>query len=905
MNLQSIDETTGDSIRRLKIERLADETSRLLFGHSTSLLDDIFHHPLSIDYFNVYLSLPIFGQRVLYHRKIHQLDFDPPLASKFQTNNQLCETTKQWLIDCRLDNYIHTDIYIECLLVLLLIKSDESIHVFIDAKEVTIEEQSHIFSTVTDVRQFHQFLQSTRGIKYWNFFIDSMRVLQSRYSTRFHRIDISHLNFIHKYYSRQQEFRSITIDCTKSSMPDSSTSDTIWFQMAINAMYQLRTYWLPRYLTQISSTVQTQIKQSILQQMETYIEPSSANNDDNSTTISLDHRSHKNVIPDKINLIKIVFDNISYLDYYPRQHTLIETSKEHGFQQDNEVLNKFDDHQTAVDHTLQIQEQPSSEQSIEDYASDDNLELFYRIFVSDSLAGGPFSDYIALTLSKTEAVSLQTCIRFITDAEVVLSLPSGNFKTRILKQFISRYLTDSTTDYLSLQLFDNIEEQRTELIKELLTENTNEASLLWKMSLKLTKILIPHFLNYVKFDRIRCLIQTTSVIDDLHQYIPSINFKELRIDQHANLKQTDSNEKDVSSEINLKYCGIELDDLRRPFNENQYHTVEKRINTDEQCEFRSNEQFYRFTDDEFKPELRQFCTEFQWQDTKPISDRRADAQIISAQPDLITSINESKSIDKIKQNPTLHTYLQNNQSKSINEFTLHKQFDSSPSSFRGVIKEFTIDDFGIGYVSSDLIETNISIDKQDLLKFNTKLKLYTDNHLEFLFANVYSCTIDPEKQELQLHLDHFTLPQMTQLSSKRMKRIHNDDDVIFHESIYFAPKDKSNEIKTSINESRISSWSNDDQKQLLTFIQSELIHQQWPVQEYIGMKEKRKWRSLKLAIDISNLNEELIENYHHDFDWITTNYDLGSFGERTPVIQQNISKQITNDNDCCLNPYCY
>ncbi len=72
---------SGDSKHRLKIEYLAgihylifilqycfaflfeDEICRLLFGDSTNLLDDIFNHPLSIDYFNIYLSLPVNFQK--------------------------------------------------------------------------------------------------------------------------------------------------------------------------------------------------------------------------------------------------------------------------------------------------------------------------------------------------------------------------------------------------------------------------------------------------------------------------------------------------------------------------------------------------------------------------------------------------------------------------------------------------------------------------------------------------------------------------------------------------------------------------------------------------------------------------------------------------------------------------
>ena len=91
----------------------------------------------------------IFGQRVLCHRTTHQFDFDPPLLAKhqvsdflhllsilevsyfIQTGEQIYQETKEWLISCRLDNYIHTDIYIESLLGLLLTKADDAIGKFI------------------------------------------------------------------------------------------------------------------------------------------------------------------------------------------------------------------------------------------------------------------------------------------------------------------------------------------------------------------------------------------------------------------------------------------------------------------------------------------------------------------------------------------------------------------------------------------------------------------------------------------------------------------------------------------------------------------------------------------------------------------------------------------------------
>lgn len=84
----------GDSFHRS-----VDETCRWLFTDFTDLLDDILHDPLSVDYFNVYLGLPvdhefsfanlhgsiqIFGQRLLCHRRTTQFEFDPPLLRKQQ-----------------------------------------------------------------------------------------------------------------------------------------------------------------------------------------------------------------------------------------------------------------------------------------------------------------------------------------------------------------------------------------------------------------------------------------------------------------------------------------------------------------------------------------------------------------------------------------------------------------------------------------------------------------------------------------------------------------------------------------------------------------------------------------------------------------------------------------------------
>jgi len=215
-------------------------------------------------------------------------------------------------------------------------------------------------------------------------------------------------------------------------MPDSSTSNAIWFQMAINAMHQLRIYWLPRYLNQLSSSSRLKLRHSTLNQIKNNIKSSSKN-----TIAAHSNRlSHINPMINESKLVKFTLGNISYLNYNPRQYILTQSSEQHT-EEFNESDNDNNNHQIETECKMTF-ECPSSDHSIEEYSTDANIELVYRILVSDSLAGSPFSEYISQIIPKPEVIPLQTCIRFITDAEVLLSMPVGNFKERILKQFISR-----------------------------------------------------------------------------------------------------------------------------------------------------------------------------------------------------------------------------------------------------------------------------------------------------------------------------------------------------------------------------------------------------------------------------------------------------------------------------------
>jgi hypothetical protein len=143
----------------------------------------------------------------------------------------------------------------------------------------------------------------------------------------------------------------------------------------------------------------------------------------------------------EVNFVKHTLDNISYIDYNPQQYILIHPSEQDDFQENTEEFDESNNtNEPEKDSKIEFEDiSPSfSGRSIEDYASNSNLELFYRILVSDSLAGLPFFEYISQTIPKIDIISYQTCLCFLIDAEILLSISSGKSKERILRQFLLR-----------------------------------------------------------------------------------------------------------------------------------------------------------------------------------------------------------------------------------------------------------------------------------------------------------------------------------------------------------------------------------------------------------------------------------------------------------------------------------
>ncbi|CAF1152555.1 unnamed protein product [Rotaria magnacalcarata] len=248
-------------------------------------------------------------------------------------------------------------------------------------------------------------------------------------------------------------------------------------------------------------------------------------------------------------------------------------------------------------------------------------------------------------------------------------------------------------------------------------------------------------------------------------------------------------------------------------------------------------------------------------------------------------ISQSNSLPITSIDPIIYTNL-----RSINEFSFHQQCDSFAPSYRGVIKELTIDNIGIGHLHIDLTKTNIISNKDNILKLNNnKIKLYKNNHVEFLLANIKSYNIYMAEQELYLCLDNLKLRHD---SSKINMQQFDEKENYFYESIKFAQKDESSEINNSVTDNNLLYLQNNDEKNLLEFIQNEIHNHQWPLHEYIGVQGQRAWRALKLAADISNFDDGFMLNYHNDLDWISTDNNYGSFNQRTSLIVRNLEQRI-------------
>jgi hypothetical protein len=245
------------------------------------------------------------------------------------------------------------------------------------------------------------------------------------------------LNFIYKYYSRYDEFRSIVVDRTYVSMPDSNTSDAVYFQMAINACKQLRVYWLSRYVASLPTNMSSYPMNNAPIHSNNYRSVTSTMN---TTSQCRDHCRTNDDDSFKHRLVSMPcrLDTMSYIDHPPAYYIRCRSSMmSHDY-------HKYADESSSTD--VHVEHQVTStniemmcHRSIHDYANNDNIELFYRILASDCLAGSPFCQHIHLIVKSTDEIrTIENYIRFIGDAEILLSMVSNKFKDRLVRQFISR-----------------------------------------------------------------------------------------------------------------------------------------------------------------------------------------------------------------------------------------------------------------------------------------------------------------------------------------------------------------------------------------------------------------------------------------------------------------------------------
>ena len=315
-----------------------------------------------------------------------------------------------------------------------------------------------------------------------------MRLLRSRHLSRSARFDNSPSNFIYKYYSRTDEFRSLTVDKGQCSMPDSSTPDAVCFQMAIRALDQLRLYWLHRYLTS-SSSVKAHLSQAESKSGAPASITAVASADETSSQLMSHTEERRTELP----LVRFMSGKMSYIKHNPHQYIRIQPTMTHPYHAESPLFAELEENTRPSTRIDSRNRSDSSifdldERSIDEYSTNDNLELFYRVLVSDSLAGWPFLDFLAQTKPTSDDRFLQPYIRCIADAEILLSITSDKLKERLTRQFIVRYLEVTSIEQLPAVLFDDDDQQRRELIEELLTEDNNHYLSLWKMLLNLVKV---------------------------------------------------------------------------------------------------------------------------------------------------------------------------------------------------------------------------------------------------------------------------------------------------------------------------------------------------------------------------------------------------------------------------------
>ena len=129
---------------------------------------------------------------------------------------------------------------------------------------------------------------------------------------------------------------------------------------------------------------------------------------------------------------------------------------------------------------------------------------------------------------------------------------------------------------------------------------------------------MPYYIQYIKFDRLRFLIQGKRlhqgpIPDDLRQQFPRVNFRPLFGVQHST---STLQQRLTPDQTKRSGCGDEPNDLKNPSINDPYRTEDKRINTDEQYpSILPREGSPQLVDDELQTQgSKQWCSNLQWND---------------------------------------------------------------------------------------------------------------------------------------------------------------------------------------------------------------------------------------------------------------------------------------------------
>jgi hypothetical protein len=252
--------------------------------------------------------------------------------------------------------------------------------------------------------------------------------------------------------------------------------------------------------------------------------------------------------------------------------------------------------------------------------------------------------------------------------------------------------------------------------------------------------------------------------------------------------------------------------------------------------------------------------------------------------DVMNSAREIIEIDR---------FVTNLMNESLNIFQTNTSFDSSK----------------IDHNSSPLSPVFKEILSTDSSSSTTKIssKLINNNALEFDLKTKFLSLIGSYfiNSPSQIKTNDHSPSKSSSLSEFEKKftssTINTNKTNFFHESIKFAQKDASNEATNLLINKPISHFQNDNQQELLEFIQNQITNSQWPLEEYIGYKGQRAWRALKLAADISEFDIGFMLNYHHDFDWISSSDNFGSFNERNFIILRDFHRRIEQQKCLQIN----